>query len=238
MAKIKTIIVEKNMMLRYVFAALTGSILFFYQSVSAQSLSTADQAFVDSCVQKLIAERGLILTPQIQLARSECIGALEKRKSLPYTTANWKVGSSGQLQQFRSHAFTKASGDFLTLAIQFAPPACDFEWNVLFKLPEKNKSTNVLVWTQKIQIDNGRTWQSRLRYPQRLGDEIAKFTQEPVNGYHEILQSMASGNVLHLALEVQGKSFGVEQFSLIGFTASTNQARGMCLGVARQMSGR
>ncbi|MCX7221978.1 MAG: hypothetical protein NTW89_03580 [Burkholderiales bacterium] len=208
----------------------------------AQSFQNNQSPAIEKCVDEKIAlfrklegEGPLIRFNMLEEWRRDCTVLLAKQKSAPSPTAmgSWKVGSSGHLQHFRSHAFTKAGGDFLTLAIQFAPPACNYDWNVLFKLPEPNKSASVLVWTQKIQIDNGRVWQSRATYRQRVGDEVAIFTQEPVNGYNEILQAMANGNVLHLALEVEGKSFGVEQFSLIGFTAATNQARGLCLGAAR-----
>ena len=208
----------------------------------AQSSNKNQNEAIEKCVDEKIAlfrklegEGPLIRFNMLEEWRRDCVelSAKQKTSSSRSATGSWKVGSSGQLQQFRSHAFTKSGSDYLTLAIQFAPPACEYDWNVLFKLPEKNTSTSVLVWTQKIQIDNGRIWQSRVRYPQRLGDEVAVFTQEPVTGYNEMLQSMTNGNVLHLALEVQGESFGVEQFSLIGFTAATKQARGMCLGAAR-----
>ena len=175
----------------------------------AQSSQKNQTLAIEKCIEQKVAlfrkhegEGPLIRFDMLEEWRRDCAALSEKQKTTSSTSAvgSWKIGSSGQLQQFRSHALTKADNGFLTLAIQFAPPACEYDWNVLFKLPEQNTSTSVLVWTQKIQIDNGRIWQSRVRYPQRLGDEVAVFTQEPVTEYHEILQSMPTETALWAGL--------------------------------------
>ena len=50
------------------------------QPTGAQTLSKADEEFLDTCTLKLARERGLILSPQLQLAYGECEGILREKK--------------------------------------------------------------------------------------------------------------------------------------------------------------
>lgn len=67
--------------------ALIAGFFIIYQTSFAQALSKQDEDFVDACVLKLAKERGLMLSPQLQIAYDECVEMLQKRKTGSATRA-------------------------------------------------------------------------------------------------------------------------------------------------------
>jgi hypothetical protein len=62
------------------FTLLLITIFAICKPTVAQTISKADEEFLDSCTLKLAKERGLILSPQLQLAYGECEDILKKKK--------------------------------------------------------------------------------------------------------------------------------------------------------------
>jgi len=132
---------------------------------------------------------------------------------------DWQTHSTGELQQLRSIAYTTSSGSSLTLMIEFVPPACNYDWHLVFKLPKPNHETGRVTWIQQSKIDSRQPFVSYLYYNQRVGDEYAIFKQAPTNGWVNEMFALEKGSKLSVSLQEQitGKQLGIQQFSLLGY---------------------
>ena len=235
--------------MKWIIKKLTPSHLFVLtvlllvlDSGYAQTLSKADEAFIDQCVQNLINQErkngGLVLGTMIQSWRDgECRTLLANskgnKKRIDNIKSDWSVSVEGKGSNLTAMAFTKAKNANIDLIIKFRPSACNHDWFLVFKLTKPNHENGKVTWIQKIQIDSGKSWNTLLSYQQRIGDELATFALHPADGYLDILDAMRRGSIIKLSLFLaDGKNVGSQNFSLSGFTLATETAYSRCVAAA------